>query len=167
MLVSSRRRKSSKPMSVGLSWQIEGSKQLSRVLQGIGEGIKDWTPAFKETADELAKVFANDVFTTQGAAIGESWKPLQPKYLAKKLADGYPADTLVRTGAMQGAFKTMFKADFAEVWNAIEYFKYHQSKAPRKKLPRRVMMKLGENQKQLVVKIFHTYWWKKVNGKLS
>lgn len=153
-------------MALELSWQIEGKQELSRVLRGIGEGIKDWTPAFKETADQLAKIFANDVFDTEGGAIGERWQALKPKYLAQKTAAGYPPDILVRTGKMKKSFKTLYKADHAEVWNAATYFKYHQSDKPRKVLPRRVMMKLGENQKQVVVKIFHTYWWKKTNDKI-
>lgn len=153
-------------MSIELTWQVEGAQQLSRVLRGIGEGVKDWKPAFRETAEELAKVFANDVFDTEGSAIGEKWKPLKPRYLAQKVKDGYPADTLVRTGKMKRGFKTIFRSDYAEVWNAIAYFQYHQSSAPRSSnLPRRVMMKLGENQKQLIVKIFHTYWFQKTHKK--
>lgn len=153
-------------MSLSLSWKIEGGKELSRVLRGIGEGIKDWEPAFKETADELHKVFSNDVFETKGAVVGEKWPPLKPAYLAQKIKKGYPADPLIRTGKMKGSFKSLFKGDYAEVWNTAEYFKYHQSKAARSKIPRRVMMKLGENQKQVVVKIFHTYWYKKINNKI-
>lgn len=154
-------------MSVELSWSIEGSKQLSRVLRNIGEGIKDWQPAFRETAEELKKIFSNDVFSSKGSVIGEKWSPLKPRYLAKKLAQGYPADPLVKTGKMKAGFQSMFKGDYAEVWNSIAYFKYHQSSAPRSSnLPRRVMMKLGDQQKELVVKIFHTYWYQKVNGKL-
>lgn len=154
-------------MSLQLSWQIEGRQELSRVLKEIGDGVKDWTPAFRESAEELTKIFANDVFSTRGEAIGEKWKPLKPSYLAKKIEDGYPADPLIRKGDMKRNFKSLFKPDMAEIWNATAYFKYHQSDKPRtSNLPRRVMMKLGEQQKQLVVKIFHTYWYKKVNGKI-
>lgn len=153
-------------MSISIEWNIEGGKELSRTLRGIGDGIKDWTPAFKETADDLASVFANEVFDTRGQVIGEKWPPLKPAYLAQKLKQGFPADPLVKTGKMRASFQKLFKADFAEVWNSAEYFKYHQSKQARKIIPRRVMMKLGEQQKQLVVKIFHTYWYKKVNNKI-
>lgn len=153
-------------MALSISWTIEGEKQLSRVLRNIGDGVKDWTPAFRESAMELKKIFEKDVFDTRGGAIGEKWKPLKPKYLAQKIAEGYPADILIKTKKMKGGFRSIFKADYAQVWNEMEYFKYHQSKSPRKKLPRRVMMKLGESQKQIVVKIFHTYWYKKVNGKM-
>lgn len=154
--------------SLQLSWSIEGEQQLSRVLRGVGAGIKDWTPAFKETADELVSVFSNDVFASEGRKIGEKWDPLSPRYLAQKRADGYGGKGILeRTGEMRKSFQKLFKADHAEVWNSAAYFQYHQSKAPRRSnLPRRVMMKLAENQKQLVVKIFHTYWYQKINDAL-
>lgn len=151
-------------MSLQLSWSIDGSKELSRVLNGIGEGIKDWRPAFKEAGDTLADIFSDDVFTSEGGVIGERWPALKPAYLAQKVKAGYPADTLIRTGKMKRSFKNTFSATSAEVTNSTAYFKYHQSnKARSSNLPRRVMMKLGENQKQLVVKVFHTYWYKVVN----
>lgn len=147
-----------------LSWSIEGEEQLVRNLRNIGKGIKDWTPAFKEASDRLKKVFSEDVFKTKGSIIGEQWNPLKPKYLAQKLRGGFPADTLVKTGKMQNSFQSIVQTDRAEIWNSTQYFKYHQSSAPRSKLPRRVMMKLAENQKQIIVKIFHTYWYKKTKG---
>ena len=146
-----------------ISWSIEGEKQLSRNLGFLVSSIKDWTPAFKQAGDDLVRVFSTDVFNTQGRAVGESWQPLKPGYAAQKARRGYPTTPLVTTGQMQRSFQSLYKADFAAVWNNAFYFKYHQSNKPRKRLPRRVMMKLGENQRQMVVKIFHTYWHKKVN----
>lgn len=154
-------------MSVQISWAIEGEQQLSRVLRGIGDGIKDWRPAFEEAAADLVKVFANDVFNTEGKAIQESWRPLRARYLKQKVKQGYPPDILVKTGKMQKSFQSLFKGDYAEVWNSAAYFKYHQSKSPRSSnLPRRVMLKLGEQQKQMVVKVFHQHWQRKVKDKL-
>lgn len=147
-----------------LKWSIEGEQQLSRVLKNIGSEVKDWEPAFKEASEELKTIFANDVFETRGGEIGEKWPPLKPQYLARKAAGGFPTDPLVKTGKMKNSFQNLYKADYAEVWNSVEYFKYHQSNKPRRVLPRRVMMKLGENQKQLVVKVFHTHWQKKVKN---
>lgn len=152
-------------MSVAISWDIEGSKQLSRVLKGIGDGIKDWTPAFKESSEELAKIFANEVFDTEGRQIGEKWKALKPSYLAAKRKAGYSGGILERTGEMRKSFKSQFSGSDGRIWNAATYFQYHQSDKPRKVLPRRVMMKLGENEKQIVVKIFHTYWYQKTHKK--
>jgi len=153
----------SKSMTFALSWVIEGEQQLLRNLRGVKEGMGNWKPAFRKTARELKKVFANDVFATKGKAIDEDWPPLKPAYLAKKRADGYSATPLIKTGKMQKAFRTQFDANSATIWNAIKYAKYHQSnKARSSNLPRRAMMKIGNDQKTMIVKIFHTHFIKKL-----
>lgn len=145
-----------------IRWEIEGEAQLVRRFQGIRAEMADWSPAFAQTAAELKRVFSNDVFQTQGRAIGESWRPLSPRYAARK-SRRYPGKgTLEASGKMRNSFQTMFKPDMAAVWNSVAYFQYHQSNKPRSKMPRRVMMKLAEQQKQLVVRIFHTYFVKKI-----
>lgn len=148
-----------------LTWAIEGQDQLVRKLEHIGKEVKDWTPAFKEASEKLKGVFENDVFRTQGAKINERWQPLKPSYLARKVKQGYPADPLIKTGLMKSSFYASYSKDQGEIGNSAEYFKYHQSKLPRTKIPRRIMMKLGNPQKEIVVKIFHTYWFKKVHAK--
>jgi len=148
-----------------LTWSIEGDAQLVRRLRGIGKEVKDWTPAFGEAAEKLKSIFENDVFRTEGGAIQEKWQPLKPQYLAQKLKQGYPADILIRTGVMKNSFFTESSRMQGVVSNQSPYFKYHQSKTPRSKLPRRIIMKLGNKQKEIVVKVFHTYWYKKVNNK--
>ena len=146
-----------------ITWSIEGEVQLARRLNIIATSIKDWTPAFQEAADRLTSIFSEDVFRTQGAIIGESWQSLKPKYLAQKVKQGYPPDTLIKTGRMKSSFISDVASDHATISNISPYFKYHQSKEPRNKLPRRIMMKLGNPQKEIVVKIFHTYWYKKTH----
>lgn len=146
-----------------LTWSIEGQVQLARRLNIVASSVKDWTPAFQEAADKLESIFSNDVFRTQGAIIGESWQPLKPKYLAQKVKQGFPADTLVKTGRLKASFFSEVHSDHATIGNRSPYFKYHQSKEPRTRIPRRIMMKLGNPQKEIVVKIFHTYWYKKTH----
>lgn len=148
---------------LSITWSIEGEVQLARRLRIIANEIKDWTPAFQEAADRLKGIFSDDVFRTEGAIIGESWQPLKPKYLAQKVKAGFPASTLIKTGRMRESFVTEVASDHATIGNISPYFKYHQSKEPRTKLPRRIMMKLGNPQKEIVVKIFHTYWYKKTH----
>lgn len=146
-----------------LSWEIEGEKQLSRNLLLLADRIQDWTPAFRETAIDLKSVFESDVFKSEGGAIGEHWSPLSAAYAYKK-AQKYPGKGILEaTGRMRSGFMMEFKSNYAKVWNDIEYFKYHQSNKPRSKLPRRVMMKLGNAQKNMVVKIFHSYFHEIVN----
>lgn len=146
-----------------LSFSIEGEKQLSRNLLILADRIQDWTPAFRETASSLKAVFEEDVFKTQGGAIGEHWSPLSAAYAHKK-AQMYPGKGILEaTGRMKSGFMAEFKSNYAKVWNEVEYFKYHQSNKPRSKLPRRVMMKLDNSQKTMVIKIFQSYFHEIVN----
>lgn len=145
-------------MSFYVSWTIEGEKQLSRNLLLLSQKVKDWTPAFAETAYTLKNLFSNDVFETEGRAIDESWAPLSKAYAYRKAQTHPGKGILERTGAMRNGFMTLWRPDMAQVWNQVEYFKYHQSNQPRHVLPRRVMMKLAETQRVQVVKIFHSYF---------
>ena len=142
-----------------ISWSIEGEQQLSRKLLLLASRVKDWTPAMEGTAEYLKGVFEGDVFETQGAAIDENWSPLSKAYAYAK-AKKYPGKGILEaTGAMRSGFMTLWRPDMAAVWNEVAYFKYHQSNQPRtSNLPRRVMMKLANTQREQVVRIFNTYF---------
>jgi len=147
-------------MAFYLSFNIEGEQQLSRRLRIAADKIKDWTPAFQETAMTLKNIFSREVFESQGAIIEEQWSPLSKAYAYRK-AKKYPGKGILEaSGKMRAGFMTLYRPDIAQVWNEVEYFKYHQSNKPRTKLPRRVMIKLAEAQRQQVVKIFHKYFIK-------
>lgn len=152
-------------MALNISWEIEGERQLSRRLRGIGDQMEDWTEAFKETADHLEDTFRNDVFDTEGRAIGEKWEPLSPAYRAWK-EQNYPGKGILeRTGTMRSNFDSVHKKDMAMIWNDTPYFKYHQSnKSRRGNLPRRPAMKLYHRQREDVQKIFLTYFRDKMKG---
>ncbi len=147
-------------MSFSLEWTIEGEKQLAREMLGFTVRLKDFTIPFTDATKQLTKIFSTDVFNTQGGVIGEQWKRLSPYTVAQKARLGFPQDTLVRTGTMKKSFKSIVETHQAVIYNDVDYFKYHQSNAPRKKIPRRVMMKLGDQQKQIVVKSFQKYFFK-------
>ena len=147
-----------------ISWTIEGETQLSRNLLLLAARVKDWTPAFAETAYELKSLFSGDVFNTEGSVIDEQWAPLSKAYAYRK-AQKYPGKGILEaTGKMRNSFMTLWRPDMAAVWNEATYFKYHQSNQPRHVLPRRVMMKLAEAQRVQVVRIFNTYFSKVVHG---
>lgn len=151
-------------MPFQLEWNIEGEQQLSRVLNGVNVGMRNLRKPFQEAGDNLRRTFETEVFQTRGRVIdAEPWAPLSPVTIARKARSGYPLTPLIATGRMQKSFRSVATSDQAVVYNTAEYFKYHQSNAPRKKLPRRVMMKLGIRQREEVVKIFHTYLYKVVN----
>ena len=145
-------------MAVQIKWQIEGVTELSRKLEIISQKVTDWTPAFQDTADTLKSIFSGDVFDTEGGAIEETWQQLSTAY-AKRKAKKYPGKGILEaTGAMKNGFLTIWNGQMAEVWNQATYFKYHQSNAPRTKMPRRVMMKLADQQREQIQKIFQGYY---------
>lgn len=145
-------------MGYVVTYTIEGEDQLARELLVLSDKVKDWTPAFQETAETLKNIFSNDVFESEGAAIDERWAPLSKAYALRK-ERLYPGKGILEaTGTMRNSFQTQWNSDMAVVWNEVTYFKFHQSNQPRTTLPRRVMMKLAESQRQEVVRIFNTYF---------
>jgi phage gpG-like protein len=142
-----------------LEWNIEGDKQLSRVLIGVGKSLSDFRQPFGSSAQYLKRTFSKDVFASQGQAIGERWKRLSPATVAEKARLGYFSGPLIRTGRMQNSFQSIVSTDQAVVYNTAEYAKYHQSNRPRAgmRLPRRPIMALGPNQKTTIVRYFQEY----------
>ena len=151
-------------MPFALRFEIEGEAELSRRFMKLSEGVKNFAPAFSETEAYMKKTFSRDVFETEGGVIGESWKPLTSAYAARKMKK-YPGKGLLEaTGTMKNSFATFSNMSSAAIWNTADYFKYHQSKAARSKLPRRAMMKLDIEQKSVITKIFRSYLTKIQNG---
>ena len=140
-----------------LSWSIEGTTELSRVLIGVSDNLKDFTQPFNDSADYLKRTFSTDVFQTQGRAIGERWKRLSPATVAAKARKGQYGGPLVATGLMQQSFHSVVSSDRAVIFNTAPYFKFHQSKDARTRLPRRVMMALADPQKEAIVRFFQAY----------
>lgn len=140
-----------------LQWSIEGDKQISRVLIGMASNLRDYTQPLSQSASLLKHTFSVDVFNTQGAAIGEKWQRLSPYTVAQKARQGMPDTPLIASGNMRASFQTAVTTTQATVSNSAPYFGYHQSKEPRSKLPRRVMMKLTNDLKEQVVRYFQNY----------
>ena len=141
-------------MATGFTITLEGEKQLSRRLGKLADNISDFQPEISDSTSLLKTFFSVDVFNTRGSAIGESW-------VARKKE--YPWKILERTGRMRRSFATRAEKLKGEVWNAVTYFKYHQSGMPRTRLPRRVMMKLTNQLKDEIISIFHKRLWYRVN----
>lgn len=137
-----------------IRFAIGGTIELSRQLQNVSAAVQDWTPAFSKSAEDLLEVFSYDVFETEGAALGAAWVPLSMAY-AKWKESRYPGTgILTATGHMRESFTSIVDTNSLTIGNAAEYFKYHQSSAPRQRLPRRVMLMLTFNMKETVVKNF-------------
>ena len=105
-------------MPLELKWTIEGETQLARRLNTVGKNVKDFKPEFKKSANFLKDFFGGEVFDSKGRAIGEPWKP-------RSVPKPYPL--LQRTGRMKRGFKAKASRLSGEVYNIVDYFKYHQS----------------------------------------
>lgn len=141
-----------------LSWTIEGETQFSRRLRNVVLDKEDLKRPLQKAAQNLVRTFGNEVFASRGSEIQESWAALSPVTLARKARMGYPSDPLVATGEMKRGFRSIVSTDQAVIYNTAPYFKYHQSNQARRKIPRRVMMKLGFNQREMIVKEFQKEW---------
>lgn len=145
-----------------LQFEIEGRKELSRRLEKISNDSQNWQNTFEKVGLRLANFFGGEVFRTEGAVFGEPWEALSDSTVRQKLKKGYTPKPLVASGTMQKSFNYNAAPMSVEVFNPVDYFKYHQSNKPRKKLPRRIMMKLDEMRKQIIVKEFHKDYRKKI-----
>jgi hypothetical protein len=133
---------------VTLNFTVEGDVQLSRRLRIVSDKVKDFSNEFKKTGDFLTSYSNQDVFSSKGAVLGGTWPP-------RKNEENYTWPILEKTGKMRAGFKSEPSAMQVIVYNVMDYFKYHQSKLPRTRLPRRIMFKLNDYLKTRIVKIFH------------
>lgn len=132
---------------ITLSASIEGEKQLSRRLMKIPDNIG----SFREPLDKIGREVRLSVdanFSSRGALFGERWSPRK---------DSKPHPLLEKTGVMRNAFAQNLGPAYVEIFNPTEYFKFHQSNKPRRKLPRRVMLKLDEIRKRFIVREFQAH----------
>ena len=133
-------------MATNFTITLEGEKQLIRRLNKLAVSVKDFRPELQKSTSFLKGFFGVNVFASRGAAIGEPW-------VARK--EQYPWPILEKTGRMKRSFMTKAERLKGTVWNAVNYFKYHQSALPRFRLPRRVMMKLTSQLKNEIIRVFH------------
>lgn len=132
---------------------IEGEKQLSRRLLIVTDGIKDFTEPLRSSGNELQKTFQINM-QQEGELFG-GWAPRVPRYKDGQRIDTWPL--LNRTGKMYDSFYSLVKPDSLILGNRSPYFKYHQSNKPRKKLPRRVMMKIDNQRKSFIMRALQAY----------
>lgn len=133
---------------IELNWSIEGEKQIHRRLDIIPNNIGDFkVPLFKIGRELRTSVDAN--FGSRGALFGAKWEPRK---------DNKTHPLLEKTGKMRRAFSQDLGPEYVAIFNASDYFAFHQSNKPRTSaLPRRVMLKIDEIRKRFIVKEFQRH----------
>jgi len=130
---------------------IKGDKETIAKLGKLGSSFLNFQMAMRSIGDELTRYYGNNVFNSQGGAIGQKWPALAQSTKDAKAKRFFTATPLVNTGAMKQGFTSTFPdVNSVTIGNKMDYFKYHQSSAPRSHLPRRVMMSTGGNVKTII-----------------
>jgi len=130
-----------------LSGTLEGGKELSRRFNSIPAEIGNSKPLFSRIGREV-RLSVDSNFATRGSLFGEPWAPRK---------DNKSHPLLELTGQMRRSFNQRLGPNYVEISNNAPQFKFHQSNKPRRKLPRRVMLKLDEIRKTFIVKEFQAH----------
>jgi hypothetical protein len=129
------------------------NEQVAR-LRGLNVALLNNTVALAAAGKAVALYFSNDVFATQGGALGVTWPTLATSTIKQKAKHfpQYQGTPLIRTGKMKSmdSFKIEASPTEVKITNTAPYFKYHQSSAPRTKLPRRQVMGVNEQVRVIV-----------------
>ena len=116
-------------MPLQIDTKEKGIDQAERLLAGLAKRGDDARPALRRIQGELRSA-EDPWFHSRGRG---TWLPLADITLAEKEAHGYPADTLVRTGALGGsltarsgskAIRTL-KKDEMHFGTRVYYAKFH------------------------------------------
>jgi len=142
-------------MPVALVFEIEGEKHIERTLMVSSEKLKTYYKPLQKSADLLLSDI-DQAFQSEGAIFG-GWAPLSPRYEAWKSRHFPGRGILERTGKMRGGFRKEVGTRELVISNPLEYFRFHQSRMPRTKMPRRVMLFIRNVTKENIVKFFQEY----------
>jgi phage gpG-like protein len=143
---------------------IAGETQMDRGIVRFADGITDYRPIWPVIEDDF---YAQEKaqFKTEGVEGGLKWQELSPEYAGWKEVR-YPGKPILeRTGDLERSLTSGNDPNAVRIrerktltlGSKIPYAIYHQSPAPRKKLPRRPEIMLTEAFKNGVQHHIHFY----------
>ena len=145
-----------------LKFTVEGIPELHRILGMTYRKVENFKVPLKKAADLiLSDVQTN--FDTEGGLAGSvtgggKWQALKEGTIAGRIREGYGAGPILqRTGALRKSFYSLVNEKQALVTSRSPYFAYHQSRMPRTKIPRRVMLILREDTKRNIREVFQKF----------
>lgn len=116
------------------------SSKVDGVVRSLNEWLSDFRPLLKDIS-KLQLESAQESFKTRWKNLWQPWERLKIPTIRQKIKIWKNIDILQRTGKMRKSFRvSKITQNELEIDNTIDYFKYHQSNEPRKKLPRRQML---------------------------
>lgn len=162
-----------------ISVKISGTQEVIDKLRRLDTSLLNFSDAMGQIGDELKNYYSGQVFASQGAVLGHPWPPLSPvtllarghsgnglKFESSRQANfaGYLLsrrlqigggsslnfNILEDTGTMRRSFYADTTATSVTIGNTAPYFKYHQSSAPRHKIPYRPMLGINDDIQAIV-----------------
>jgi len=145
------------PENFRLKFTIEGVPELSRILMMAHKKVTDFSKPLWKTA-RLVLADVEQQFITEGALSG-GWAPLAQSTITGRIKAGYGSGPILqRTGALRRSFGADVTKNRAVMSSrGVPYFKYHQSRRPRTRLPRRPMLVMPDRTRQNIVEEFHKF----------
>jgi phage gpG-like protein len=147
---------------VRLSLTIDGEQAVSRRLLRWQQAADNAAPLFATIADAWAEANRRQ-FDSRGGYGGVRWQPLSPAYAAWK-ATVYPGQPIMEaTGALRRSLTGGWDVyqigpRSMRVGSNVAYGKYHQSRRPRRRLPRRPVVVAPEEFRREAVKLTQRYF---------
>lgn len=144
---------------------LEGAVVIDRQLKALEDRVNDMTPAWPAVLTAFREVM-KAAFATEGASTGEPWQQLAPRTQADRARQGFGGahPILHRTGTLERALTMDGGASFVvqmpkyfAVAVDLDYFRYHQSTAPRAKMPRRAPINLTQDDKTAILHPIRLY----------
>lgn len=148
-------------MVMELRLDVFGETELSRKLLRFEKLVENPRPAFDMLHTQFLEL-EREQFESGGQYSPEGhWAPLAESTVAAKAAAGLDPRTLIAT---QRLFKSLTEAhsedhvyhttdDTMTIGSLVDYGKFHQSRAPRTRLPRRPPVAIPEQTKKHWVRL--------------
>lgn len=143
-------------MALEVSVKITGDDRVLKKMKHLGRGLYDFRRAMDRIGTQLEAYYEQQPFKSLGGVYGKRWARLAPATVrnrAKTATIGSSATEPLNTGnpnGMQHSFYHESDSTSAFISNKKPYFKYHQSTAPRRKLPRRQMIGINSAVERIV-----------------
>lgn len=147
---------------------VVGDREFARDLLGLAVGALSLKHVFEEVLEKLREVVRQQ-YSTNGFRGNTPWKPLNAVYRAEKIRRGLDPRIMLATHKLYNSLAHHTSDSIAEVTDdsltfgsdaatkkGDRYLKYHQSRKPRKKLPRRPVLALTEMDRVEIVGMFRS-----------
>lgn len=146
---------------------ISGTERVIDRLIRVERAATDLTPVWPAVVMAF-RAIERRAFDTEGGSTDDgAWAELAERTQRERARKGFGAahPILARTHALEraltlgvGAYERMTPTSLQiQLGSEVDYFKYHQSTAPRTKLPRRAPVSLTEADRQTLMRPIRLY----------